>query len=75
MRKTILTVLGSALIVATSMQFAAAAQRHHVKAARAVAGQQLQSRNADAYAAWPAPAAQSDWSTRHSGGFSAPAGH
>jgi opacity protein-like surface antigen len=73
MRKTILTILGSALIVATSVQFAAAAQRHHGKADRAAATQQ-QSRGADAYAAWPAPAAQPDWSYRYSGGYSAPAG-
>ncbi len=36
MRKTILTVVGSALIVAASMQFADAAQRHHGKANQAV---------------------------------------
>jgi hypothetical protein len=72
MRKTMLTILGSALIVTTSVQFAAAAQRHHGKADRAVATQQ-QTRNADAYAAWPAPA-QSD-AYRYSGGYSAPAGH
>jgi hypothetical protein len=70
MRKTILTILGSALIVATSVQFAAAAQRHHGKANRTVATQQ-QSRGA--YAAWPAPT-QPDWSYRYSGGYSAPAG-
>ena len=73
MRKTILTVLGSALIVATSVQFATAAQRHHGKTDRAVSSQQ-QTRNADAYAAWPAPAVQSDWASRYSGGYSAPAG-
>jgi hypothetical protein len=72
MRKTMLTILGSALIVATSVQFAAAAQHHHGKADRAVATQR-QTRNADAYAAWPAPA-QSD-AYRYSGGYSAPAGH
>ncbi|QDW40063.1 hypothetical protein FFI89_024740 [Bradyrhizobium sp. KBS0727] len=70
MRKTILTILGSALIVSASVQFADAAQRHHGN--RAVTSQQL-GRNADAYAAWPAPAAQPDWS-RYSGGYSAPAG-
>jgi hypothetical protein len=73
MRKTILTILGSALIVATSVQFAAAAQRHHGKADRGVTSQQQLGRNADAYAAWPAPTVQSDWS-RYSGGYSAPAG-
>jgi hypothetical protein len=31
-RKTILAILGSAPLVATSVQFAAAAQRHHGKA-------------------------------------------
>jgi hypothetical protein len=72
MRKTMLTILGSALIVATSVQFAAAAQRHHGKVNRTVATQQ-QTRNGDAYAAWPAPALQSD-EYRYSGGFSAPAG-
>jgi hypothetical protein len=55
------------------MQFAAAAPRHHGKTDRAVTTQQ-QSRNNDAYAAWPSPAAQSD-TYRYSGGFSAPAGH
>jgi opacity protein-like surface antigen len=73
MRKTILTVIGSALIVATSVQFAAAGQKHQGKADRAAAAQQ-QTRNNDAYAAWPAPAAQSDWAYRYSGGYSAPAG-
>ncbi len=73
MRKTILTVLGSALIVSASMQFADAAQRHHGKTDRAVTSQQQLDRNADAYAAWPAPALQPDWS-RYSGGYSAPAG-
>ena len=73
MRKTILTIVGSALIVATSVQFAAASPRHHGKTDRAVTTQQ-QSRNNDAYAAWPSPAAQYD-TPRYSGGFSAPAGH
>ena len=73
MRKTILTVLGSALIVATSVQFAAAGERHHGKTDRTVTSQH-QNRNADAYAAWPAPAVQSDWTSRYSGGYSAPAG-
>jgi hypothetical protein len=74
MRKTFLTVLGSALIVATSAQFAAAAERHHGKADRGVTSQQQLGRNADAYAAWPAQAVQPDWAYRYSGGYSAPAG-
>jgi opacity protein-like surface antigen len=73
MRKTILTILGSALIIATSTQFAAAAQRHQGKTDHTAVSQQ-QTRNADAYAAWPAPAAQPDWYSRYSGGYSAPAG-
>jgi hypothetical protein len=74
MRKTILAILGSALIVATSVQFAAAAQRHHGKAmTRAVISQQ-QPRHSDAYAAWPPPHVQPDLA-RYSGGWSAPAGH
>lgn len=73
MRKTIFTVLGSALIVAASVQLAAAAQPHHGKTNRAVVSQQ-QSRNADAYAAWPAQAVQPDWASHYSGGYSAPAG-
>jgi hypothetical protein len=78
MRNTILTVLGSALIVATSVQFAAAAQRHHhPKSDRLVVREQP--RNADAYAAWPAPTAQAGRygyaPSYYSGGYSAPAGH
>ncbi|SIO48989.1 hypothetical protein SAMN05443247_06328 [Bradyrhizobium erythrophlei] len=74
MRKAIFTILGSALIVATSIQFATAAQRHHGEAkTRAVISQQ-QPRHSDAYAAWPAPHVQPDLS-RYSGGWSAPAGH
>ena len=73
MRKSMLTIIGSALLVAASVQFAAATQRHHGKADRAVATKQ-QSRNADAYAAWPAPAAAQSDVYRYSGGYSAPAG-
>ena len=74
MRKTILATLGSALIVATSIQFAAAAPRRHGNATTpAVIGQQ-HPRNSAAYAAWPAPQVQPDF-YRYSGGWSAPAGH
>lgn len=72
MKKTVLTILGSALIVATSVQFASAAPRHQNKADRAVVSQQ-QPRPVDAYAAWPAPAYSND-AYRYSGGYSAPAG-
>ena len=70
MRKTIITTLGSALLVTATVQFAAAAHRHH-KTERTVITQK-QTRNADAYAAWPA--AEPYW-YRYSGGYSAPAGH
>ena len=71
MRKTIITILGSALLVTATVQFAAAAHRHHGKTERTVITQK-QTRNADAYAAWPA--AEPYW-YRYSGGYSAPAGH
>jgi hypothetical protein len=71
MRKTILTILGAAMIVVTSVQFAAAAQRHHGKATtRAVIGQQ-QTSHFDAYAAWP----QVRPDSYPYSGWSAPAGH
>jgi hypothetical protein len=68
MRKTILTVLTSALIAASTSQIAAAAERHHAhKADRVVAGEQF--RNANNSVAAPV---QSGWTY---GGYSAPAGH
>jgi hypothetical protein len=71
MRKTILTILGSALIAASATQMAAAAQSHRShKADRAPVT--TNERFRDSNAAWPA--AQPDWS-RYSGGYSAPAGH
>ena len=54
--KMFVTILGSALIVAASVQFAAAAQRHHDKPDRVVVRQQPNTINS--YAAWPAPAAR-----------------
>jgi hypothetical protein len=71
MRKTILTVLGSALIAASAAQMAAAAQPHRShKADRAPVMTNEQFR--DSNAAWPA--AQPDWARYSSGGLSAPAG-
>jgi hypothetical protein len=71
MRKTILTILGSALIAASATQMAAAAQSHRShKADRAPLTTNEQFR--DSNAAWPA--AQPDWSRYSSGGLSAPAG-
>lgn len=76
--KTFVTILGSALIVAASVQFAAAAQRHHDKPDRVVVRQQPNTINS--YAAWPAPAPAPASSygyapSYYSGGYSAPAGH
>jgi hypothetical protein len=82
MRKTVLTILGSALIAAATVQIAAAAQPNKVrKADRAPAPMSTQIRNANAYAS-PAYAAQPDWSSRYEawssryegGAVSAPAG-
>ena len=68
MRKTILTVLASALIAASTSPIALAAERHHAnKANRVVAGEQF--RNANNSVAARAP---SGWTYS---GFSAPAGH
>ncbi len=70
MRKTILTILGASLLVASTVQIAAATERRNApKAARAPVSEQF--RNSNAYAA--PTAVQPDWS-RDSGGSSAPAG-
>jgi hypothetical protein len=72
MHKTILTILGTALIAGAAVQLAAAAERHHTKtAARVPAPASDQFRNSNA--AWPATQEQPYWS-RYSGGYSAPAG-
>jgi hypothetical protein len=74
--KTFVTFLGSALIVAASVQFAAAAQRYHYKPDRVVVRQQPNTINS--YAAWPAPAQAPSYGyapSYYSGGYSAPAGH
>ena len=72
MHKTILTILGTALIAGATVQFAAAAERHHAKtSARVPAPTSDQFRNSNA--AWPAKQEQPYWS-RYSGGYSAPAG-
>jgi hypothetical protein len=75
MRKTILTILGSALLAASTAQIAFAAERHRgYKADRAPATVSEQARDANAYA-WPASPAQPDWSRYKGGAVSAPAGH
>jgi hypothetical protein len=74
MRKTILTILGSALLAASTIQIAAAAEHHKVrKADRAPAPVSEPFRDTNAY--WPAPLAQPGWSRYQNGAMSAPAGH
>jgi hypothetical protein len=70
MQKTVLTLLGSALIAASATQMAAAAQPHRShKADRVPVTTNEQFRDSNAYL----PLAQPDWS-RYNGGMSAPAG-
>jgi len=74
MRKTILTVLGAALITASAVQMASAAEHHRYH--RALIGMTDQVRNSNAYAA-PSVAVQPEWpgyDGYYSHGFSAPAG-
>jgi len=71
MRKTILTILGSAALVASFGQVAAAAERHHVrKADRAPVSQTFINSNA-----WVDTYTQPNWSRYEGGAISAPAGH
>jgi hypothetical protein len=73
MRKTILTVLGSALIAASAAQAASATENHRAhRVARAPAQLSEPVRNANAYV--PAPTQSSDWSRYQNGAYSAPAG-
>jgi hypothetical protein len=65
MKKTVLTIAGSALIVFSAVQMAAATDQHHRVHHRAYS----EFRDTNAYAA-PAPEAY-----RYSGGFSDMAGH
>jgi hypothetical protein len=74
MRKTILTILASALFAATTVQIAAAAEHHRGhKTDRAPTAASEQIRNSNAYA-WPSPAAEPGWSRYEDGALSAPAG-
>jgi hypothetical protein len=69
MRRTILTVLGSALLAASVAQAAAAAEHHDSrKAHRVPVTTSERFRNSNAYVVEP------DWS-RYENGYSAPAGH
>ena len=74
MRKTILTIVGSALLAASTVQIAAAAEHHKArKVFRAPAPVTQEFRNSNAY--WPAPSVHSGWSRYENGAESAPAGH
>jgi hypothetical protein len=75
MRKTVLALLGALLVVASTIQTAAAAGRHARKAARVPVPATQQVRNAYGSAAWPY-VAQPDWFSNYSEGhvISAPAG-
>jgi hypothetical protein len=78
MRKTILTVVGAALIAASAVSMASAAERHQ-RYHRAPVGLSDQVRNSNAYVA-PTIAVQPEWpgygygDGYYSHGFSAPAG-
>jgi hypothetical protein len=76
MRKTILTILGSAVLAASLMQAAAAAEHHRGrKVVRAPAPMSEQFRNANDYYAPSSPRAQPNLSRYENGAESAPAGH
>jgi hypothetical protein len=73
MRKTILTILGSALVLASTVQIAAAAEHHKVRkiyCAPAPVSEPFRYSN-DYYAS---PWTGSDWSRYQNGAGSAPAG-
>jgi hypothetical protein len=73
MRKTILILLGSALLAGSAIQGAAATERYKGrKAVRAPAPVSEPFRNSNAY--WPASPARSDASYYANRGLSAPAG-
>jgi hypothetical protein len=75
MRRTILTVFGAALLAASTVQIAAAAEHQRGrKADRTPAAASEQVRNANA-AAWSYQPAQPSWSGYSGGAVSAPAGH
>jgi len=75
MRKTILTIFASALIAATSVQMAAAAERHQPhKVDRTTVSASEKFHNANNFIA--PPAESSGYSAYYTGGgMSAPAGH
>jgi len=73
MRKTILTILGSALLAGSTVQIAAAAEPYKArKMYRAPAPATEGFRNSNSY--WPAPSVDPRWSRNENGAESAPAG-
>jgi hypothetical protein len=73
MRKTFLTILGTALLTVSLAQVATAAEHKTRKAVRAPAPVTEQFRNSNNY--WPAPSIQADdRSFYQNGGLSAPSG-
>jgi hypothetical protein len=73
MRRTILTILGSALLAALTVQIAAAVEHDKdQKTLRAPAPVTQDFRSSNAY--WPAPKADPDRSCYQNGAESAPAG-
>jgi hypothetical protein len=83
MRKTILAILGSALLAGSLVQAAAASEHHHVRKvhhARATTNQSFRNSNASVRPApapfWQAPATEPDWARDvHDEALSPPAGH
>jgi hypothetical protein len=70
MKKTVLTIAGSALMVLSAVQFAAAAEQHGKIHHRAT----TEFRDSNAYAEPLYSAAAESEASRYSGGYSAPAG-
>jgi len=63
MRKTILTIFGAALLAASTVQIAAAAEHHKArKADRAPAPVSEPIRNSNAFYGWPSPSVEPGWS-------------
>jgi len=74
MRKTILTIVGSALLAASTVQIAAAEHHKVRRVDRAPAPVSEPFRDSNAYLS-PSPWAQPGWSRYQNGAMSAPAGH
>jgi hypothetical protein len=75
MRKSVLTILGALLVAGSTVQIAAAAERHARKAVRAPVPASQQFRNANNSLAWPSADAVQYWSDYSEGHvISAPAG-